>query len=157
MNKIISKLKGLKHKELIIAVIAIVIMLVIYFSSFGKAEEVDTVTQKSDYCTEMKLQIERAISRMEGAGKAEVVINWASGVESVHAQNTTTNGNNTTSQVVQGSSGPIVVKEIYPQAIGVLVVCEGGNNAKIKIDIIMAISTLMDISSEKVLVFGMNK
>ena len=158
MNNILSKLKDIKHKEIIIAVVAVVVMLIIYFSSFGgTSEKVVEAEDNQDYCSRIRQQIESAISRMDGAGKAEVVINWSSGVEIVTAQNTTTNGNSTSSQIVQSSGGPVVIKEIYPRAIGVLIVCEGGNNAKIKIDIIMAISTLMDISTDKVLVFGMSK
>lgn len=158
MNSVLSKIKDLKHKEIIIAVVAVIVMLIIYFSSFGGSPKATlSAIDTDDYCTRIRQQIESAISRMDGAGKAEVVINWSSGVEIVPAQNTTINGNSTTSQVVQSSGGPIVLKEIYPRAIGVLIVCEGGSNAKIKIDIIMAISTLMDISTDKVLVFGMSK
>ena len=160
MNKIISKLKGIKHKEIIIAVAAVILMLIIYFSSFGSSKSATASTVESvgeDYCASMRRRVESAISKMDGVGSAEVVINWSSSVEIVTAQNTTSNGNSTSSQVVQSSGGPIVVKEIYPRAIGVVIVCEGGNNAKIKIDIIMAVSTLMDISTEKVLVFGMSK
>ncbi|MCH5164152.1 MAG: hypothetical protein J1F36_03970 [Clostridiales bacterium] len=159
MNNVLSKLKDLKHKEIIIAVVAVIVMLIIYFSSFGGSSTKTTAAaiDTDDYCTRIRQQIENAISRVDGVGKTEVVINWSSGVEIVPAQNTTINGNSTTSQVVLSSGGPIVLKEIYPRAIGVLIVCEGGSNAKIKIDIIMAISTLMDISTDKVLVFGMSK
>ncbi len=158
MNKFIEKLKGLKHKEIILAVVAVAVMLIIYFSSFSSPQTQKTgTTNIDDYCSEMQNRIENAISKMDGVGKSEVVINWSSGVEIVTAQNTTVNGNSTSSQVVQSSGGPVVLKEIYPRAIGVLIICEGGNNAKTKIDIIMAISTLMDITTDKVLVFGMSK
>ncbi len=157
MNKLINRLKEIKHKEIILAIAAVVIMLFIYFSSFFSPQsDTKSVNYSEDYCAAMQNKIKEAVSKMEGVGKTEVVINWSSGVEIVTAQNTTVNGNSTSSQVVQSSGGPIVLKEIYPRAIGVLIICEGGNNAKIKVDIIMAISTLMDITAEKVLVFGMS-
>lgn len=156
MSKIFEKLKALKHKEIIIAVIAVVVMLFIYFSTFSGEKETKAES-KSDYCERMESSLALAISHIEGAGKADVVINWSSSVEIVTATNTNSNGNSSSSQVVNGTNGPIIVKEIYPKALGVLIVCEGGNNAKIKVDVVMAVSALMDISAEKVLVLGMNK
>lgn len=155
MNKVLTKLKEIKHKEIILAILAVVIMLFIYFSTFTGKDEVES--PKGDYCSNIKLEIEQAVSRMEGAGKADVVINWSSGVEIVTAQNTTVNGNSSSSQTVMGSGSPIVIKEIYPKAVGVLIICEGGDNAKVKIDIIMAISTLLDIPADKVLVLRKSK
>ena len=158
MSKFIDGLKELKHKEIILAVAAVAIMLIIYFSSFTSVKsKQQSVAASEDYCLDMQNRIQSAISRMDGVGKTEVVINWASGVEIVPAQNTNVNGNSTSSQVVQSSGGPVILKEIYPRAIGVLIICVGGNNAKIKVDVIMAVSTLMDITAEKVLVFGMSK
>lgn len=157
MGKIISKLKEMKHKELIIAVVAVVIMLAIYFSSFKQSGDVEAEIVASDYCSQKQQEIQSAVSGIEGVGKTKVVINWESGVEIVTAQNVTINGSSSTTQIIQNSGEPIVVKEIYPKAVGVLIVCEGGNNAKVKVDIIMAIATLMDISTDKVLVFEMSK
>ena len=157
MNKFFSKLKSLKNKEIIIAIIAVVILLVIYFSSFSSTKESKVIETSTDYCATKQQQIEQAVSQMEGVGKTRVVINWSSGVEIITAVNTTINGNSTTTQIVHSSGEPIVIKEIYPQAVGVLIVCEGGSNAKVKVDIIMAISTLMGISTDKVLVFEMKK
>ena len=157
MNKFFNKLKSLKNKEIIIAAITVVILLVIYFSSFFPTEKTKSEIAPADYCSAKQMQIEQAVSQMEGVGKAQVVINWSSGVEIVTAVNTTVNGNSTTTQIVHSSGEPIVIKEIYPRAVGVPIVCEGGSNAKVKVDIIMAIATLMDISTDKVLVFEMTK
>lgn len=147
----------MKHKELIIAVVAVVIMLALYFSSFKQSDNVEAEVVASDYCAQKQQEIQSAVSGIEGVGKTKVVISWESGVEIVTAQNVTINGSSSTTQIVQNSGEPIVVKEIYPKAVGVLIVCEGGNNAKVKVDIIMAIATLMDISTDKVLVFEMSK
>ena len=157
MTDFFARLKELKHKEIIIAVIAVAVMLIIYFSSFGGSRKPQqTEVEATDYCALIKREITSAVSKMDGVGSTEVVINWSSSVEVVTDRNVTVNGNSTSSQVVQSSGSPVVVKEVYPKAVGVLVVCEGGSNAKIKIDIIMAISTLLDVSPEKVLVFEMN-
>ncbi len=156
MNKLIAKIKAFKHKEIALAVIAVLVMLLIYFSTFAPKKESDATSSAENYCSAMCKSIEAAVERM-GAGNAEVVIAWSSSVEIVVEKNLTTNGSSSSEQVAQSGGSPIVLKEIYPRAIGVMIVCKGGNNAKVRIDIIMAVSTLLDISAEKVLVFGTNK
>ncbi|MBE5730568.1 MAG: hypothetical protein E7350_01275 [Clostridiales bacterium] len=158
MTKLIQRLKGLKHKEIIIAVVSVVVMLVIYFSSFGgSASKKEEDATPSDYCLFKQQEISDVISQMEGAGKASVVINWASSVEIIPAQNVTENGNTLSSSIVLSSGEPIILKEIYPRAIGVLIVCEGGSDARVRVNIIMAVSTLLDLQADKILVYGTSK
>ena len=157
-SEFFTRLKKIKHIEIIVAVIAVVVMLVIYFSSLAPAKKNETVTREDvdNYCARMTDEITAAVKNLNGVGKAKVVVNWSGSVEYVYAQNG--DGSSSPLQVVQtsGSYQPILIKIIYPKAVGVLVVCEGGSNAKIKVDVIMAVSTLLDISTDKVLVFEMN-
>ena len=44
-----------------------------------------------------------------------------------------------------------------PKAVGVLVVCDGGGNTKVKLDVIYAVSTLLDLSIEKIMVYPKSK
>lgn len=141
MINVLNKLKNVKHKEIIIAVVAVIIMLIIYFSSFGSSTKKQQIAADTDYCSMMQTRLKDLISEIDGVGRADVIISWTGGVETL-TQNSA-NGNSK--------------KEIYPRAIGVIIVCEGGSNAKVKIDIIMAVSTLMDISAEKVLVYEKKK
>ncbi len=154
MNKLIAKLKSVKHKEIVLAVIALAVMLIIYFSSFAPKKKSSAAQTQSDYCLVMSEKIQSALSKMAGVGKTEVVINWSSGTMAVYEKNVTSNGNSTSEQVALSGGSPITLKEIYPRAIGVMIVCEGGSNAKVKIDVKMAVSALLDISADKVLVFG---
>lgn len=139
MIKVFEKLKEIKHKEIVIAVIAVIVMLIIYFSSFG--EKKVQATNQDDYCVMMQSRIRSVISKIDGVGESDVIISWEGGVETLS----------------QNSASGNSKKEIYPRAIGVIIVCEGGSNARVKIDVIMAVSTLMDISTEKVLVYESKK
>ncbi|MCL2675886.1 MAG: hypothetical protein FWE84_04805 [Firmicutes bacterium] len=164
-----SRLKKVKHIEIIIAVIAVAVMLIIYFVGFGGGGDKISNTAGasggssiySDYCARMQSEVTQIVSKIQGAGEAKAVINWESGVELVLAasESSSPNSNTSTPIVISGggSSAPVVIKEIYPKAVGVVVVCEGGANAKIKVDIIMSISTLLGISSDKVVVLPMGK
>ena len=160
-----AKLRSKKHFETIIAIVAVVVMLVLYFSvksgsskSAQKATSVQT-TVASDYCEKTEQKLIAALESMSGVGKVKTVISWESGVEKVIAYATNSAGNTitTTPTVIQtqGSSGPIVLKELYPKALGVIIICQGGNNVAVKLDVMQAVSVLLDISQNKINVYPM--
>lgn len=162
IKEIIAKLKNKKQLEIIIAVVAVVVMLALYFSTkSGCSQKAPTVseTTKTDYCERMESEMVKALGAMKGVGKVSVVISWESGVETVIAYATNSSGNNvtTTPTIIQsqGSSSPIVLKELYPKALGVIIICEGGNEIAVKLDVMNAVSGLLDIPQSKVNVYAM--
>lgn len=166
ISRAVDKLKKIKHVEVIIAVIAIVVMLAIYFSAkFGssskKAEAIEQVADSSSYCRQMESHLTEALGSIAGVGKIKLVINWESSVESViaYVTNNGTNSSTSTPQIIQSTSGskPIVLKEIYPKALGVIIVCEGGGNVGTKLDIINAVSVLLNITPDKISVYAMKQ
>lgn len=167
VSSALKKIKSIKNIEIIVAVIAVVVMLVIYFStkinigsSSTNKNDKDSLKQQLDnYCTRMEVQLTTTISSIKGAGETKIIINWESSVEIVIAYITSTGSNSSTSapQVIQnnGNSEPIVLKELYPKALGVIIVCQGGNNVSVKLDIINAVSTLLNITPDKICVYAM--
>ena len=147
IKKWISSLKSKKHLELVIAVIAVVIMLVLYFST------------RAGSASKTERQLVEALEAMKGVGKVKAVVSWESGVEKVIAYATSNSGNSvTTTPIViqsQGISSPIVLKELYPKALGVIIICQGGNNIAVKLDVMNAVSALLNISQNKVNVYAM--
>lgn len=163
LKKAFNKIKSIKHIEIILAVIAVVVMVIIYFSTLNFGEKksgTGEATTTSNYCTQMKEEITGAVANMCG-GSPTVVISWESSVEAVIAYVTSTSGSGSTQtpQIItsQGTSSPIILKEIYPKALGVVVICQGGDNVKTKLDIISAITVLLDITPEKINVFPAKK
>lgn len=159
---IIAKIKGIKNIEIIIAVISVVVMLVIYFGSSFSSNEVSIVSVKSeleDYCTKMETDLVDSLSSVSGAGNVKVVINWDSSVEQIIAYITSSSGDSYSSSpqivTVDGNGVPIILKELYPKAIGVIIICQGGDNIEIKLSIIEAVSNLLDISASNVNVLTM--
>jgi len=171
---ILGRLKKVKHIELYIAGIAVVVMLAIYFgsqpfaqgasvsgSSPAKNTQQAAASAKEDYCARMERELAETLSKMDGAGETRVIINWESGVEAVIAYitNASQNGTSASPQVITGggSQSPIVLKEIYPKAVGVVVMTQGGAVVKVKLDIINAVSVLLDIKPDKIQVLTMSK
>ena len=165
LKKIFSKIRSIKHIEIIAAVIAVAVMLVIYFTTLGGSktdgkQNVAKTETTTDYCSRMKCEITDAVADMCGASPT-VVISWESSVESViaYVTNSTSNGSSSSPQLitVQGTSSPIILKEIYPKALGVVVICQGGDSVKTKLDVISAVSVLLNIPPDKINVFPSKK
>lgn len=159
-KSILAKLKNGKRFEIIVCVIAVVAMLAIYISTIvPKKAKTTTTDATADYCTRMRDELTDAVSALKGAGKTKVIINWESGVEAVIAYITSTGGSTTTNtpQIVTGPNGtkPIVLKEIYPKALGAIIICEGGDNVRVKLDIINAVSVLLSLAPESICVYPM--
>lgn len=136
---IISRLKNVKHIQIIACGAALAVVLTVYFSCVSCSNESKSVGGvytdvgvSSDYCSTMRGQVEKIVSEISGVGSASVVINWDRTVSST------------------GFGGGSTEN---PQAVSALIVCDGGNSTKVKLDVIYAVSTLLDLSIEKIMVY----
>lgn len=123
-----------------------------------------------------KEELERILSSIKGVGKVEVMITYKTGKELVTAINTiksdtiteeqdnaggirkTTQTNiNNQPVTMNDSSGtkPLILKEVEPEIKGVLVIAEGANNIKIRLELLRAVKTALGIHSNQVEVFEM--
>lgn len=136
----IERLKNFKHKEVLLGGIALAVVLTVYFigvscaSPSSKSKDTALDLSGTDYCTAMRISVERAVSEISGVGSASVVINWDKSV----------------------SSGAFGASNENPKATGALIVCDGGDSTKVKLDVMFAVSTLLDLSIEKIIVYPKN-
>ncbi len=137
LSGFIAKLKNIKNVEIMIGGAALAVILLIYFTFVSCSGGGDKPTSgdidlgNADYCTSMQAQVENIVSKISGVGSADVVINWDKSVSSGFG----------------GNSGE------NPRAVGALIVCDGGDSTKVKLDVIYAVSTLLDLSIEKIIVY----
>lgn len=178
--KFIEKIKNIKNFEIYIAVIFVLIILLIYFSSSfscsspKKPSKEDSYKSAYDYCQQVENKLRKILSTIKNAGRVDVMITFESTPERVIAYitnsstNTSTDGNGgynehtnntSTPQIiyVDGDQIPLILKEISPKVTGVLVVAEGADDVKVKLDIINAVSVVLDVSPDKIKVLTMNK
>ncbi|MBO5215010.1 MAG: hypothetical protein IKM16_04775 [Clostridia bacterium] len=154
---LLQKFKALKGKEIIIALIAVAIMLIIYFSSSTSPKSTVSVLG-SDYCAELQTKIERTVVNMSGDKNATVVINWNGSVRNEIAKSESVSQNSSTSSPViisgQNGSTPVILRKKYPEVIGVVVVVKNYDDVKLRVDLVQMLSTLLGISPQKVAVFS---
>ncbi|HZK85411.1 MAG TPA: stage III sporulation protein AH [Desulfosporosinus sp.] len=123
---------------------------------------------------ELESKLQANLLQMEGAGKVEVSVTFATGLKTVYARNenvtkrTATEsdkvgGTRETTEVTEnnqvvmpsGSSIPVMVMEDRPEIAGVMIIAEGARDAKVREGIHTAVQTLLNIPGTKITVVPM--
>lgn len=167
-NKIKDVVEYLKRNDakkikIIIAVGMIGVILIAMSDIFAKDEkntssETTNDTAYSDYTNELEDKLCNIISSMDGVGECKVMITLENSKENVYA---TDNENKTDSDsasskdeyvIYDSDNGetPVLIKEYYPKIQGVSVVCSGGDNIVVKEQIINTVTSLFNISTNRV-------
>ncbi|MGN1329704.1 MAG: hypothetical protein ACI4V4_08420 [Eubacterium sp.] len=149
--------------KIIIAVGLIGVILIAMSDIFPKSEgDTSSVTSDSmsyiEYTNELEKKLCNIVSSIDGVGECKVMITLENSKESVYA---TDNENKTDSDsksskdeyVIYDSDGgetPVLIKEYYPKIQGVSVVCTGGDSIVIKEQIINTVTSLFNISTNRV-------
>lgn len=173
MKIYIEKLKELIKKPLFlkIAVAAgLILMAIIAVSDFSgednQAPE-DAVSEKNAgfeeaeaYAGQLRQELMKILSSIEGAGKTDVLVTVKSTEEYVYAQTARQSANQAENGYVildkGNSQKEALIKKVYkPEISGVVVVCEGGDDPKVCEKIYKAVSTALDIPSTKIFVAEM--
>lgn len=139
-------------------------------------EGVTTSKELLDYEEEQREKLEEILSKIDGVGEVVVNIYFESSEVKVPATNSSTQtsetqeedtngGTRLTKQETEGAtvvmqsdsrtSEPFITKTYKPQITGVLIVAEGAKSSKITYDIQKAVSSLYNLSLEKVNVYPM--
>ena len=178
-----GKLDVKKKIQYLAILLIIIVILVIYFSSgslVSKKQEntAPVATQEAPdigMTDSLEEKLAATLSQIEGAGDVEVMITYESTSEivpafSVDRQTTTitdnrengtstTNTENTQSEVVtvggNGGSSALILKEISPKIRGVIVVAEGADDITVRLNLLNAVQTLLNVGPRQVDVYKM--
>jgi len=163
--KIIDKLKANKKIALIVILgfICVVLLVVSEFISGKDTEEKisqeESADLEYDYAEEIEIKLAAMISSINGAGNTKVMVTLESSSESVFAQNRNAADDREENEYIlikSGSTqGGMLLKIVAPQVRGVAVVCEGGSSATVRQEITDMITSVLDISSNRVSVIKM--
>ncbi len=176
MNDIIVHFKNSKKfKIAVIAVLCAAAVMIYFIPSKSNNKESTGISNNTEEDATQKL--EKVLSSIRGAGSVNVMITYVSGSEAVCASttekqvNTVTekseNGGTKESETVIENSKPVtvgsgngenalVVVEKEPEIKGVIVVAQGADNIKVRMDLQKAVETVLQVSPEKVEIFVMN-
>ncbi|MBR5773913.1 MAG: hypothetical protein IKY44_03585 [Clostridia bacterium] len=168
IDKIKAGFKGDKRLKIIVIAGVIGALLLLASEAFdtdtsSASQSVSLTLDTQEYAGMLEEELSEIISKIDGAGQCSVMVTVECGVETVYAtqeqSSYDSDGNSQSHEselsyvVVGGSSGgkqALVIKEIQPRLRGIIIVCEGGGNSKVKMNIISAVSSAFDISSTKI-------
>ena len=163
----LKKIKQVKHIGPIITIIFILILLAILFGdfSFGISKKTSVATETSStyvssaqYALDMESKLKNLVSKIKGAGNVEVMVTLEKSAGVVLASNdqTTTNSGTTTVSVTpimleqNGQSSPVIIGETLPEIQGVVIVSSGASNTTVRLNILSAVQTLLDLSESQI-------
>ncbi len=171
-----EKLKTLpakKKTQYLAIVIVIAAILMIYFSTFeasnkssGAGKET-TLAEQTE--ADMESRLEEILSKVDGAGNVEVVINYDSSGELIPAMSEEkstssddkSNSSKESSEIATVKSGSdteaVIIKHIEPEVRGVIVVAEGADNIRVKIELLEAVKVVLDVGADKVQILKMKE
>lgn len=132
----------------------------------------DEEAYNASYVLSLEQSLERAISGVRGAGEAEVYITLERGVRYVYATEAKSSGDEkrsgegvytqssereTSLVVVDGENGrqPVMLEREEPSVLGVVIICEGADDARVRQDIIELAATLCGVGTNRVKVAPM--
>ena len=144
------------------AVLAVLLAGVLLLTS-GTASADTTVSQSFDL-NDFQQELQTRLSGISGVGRVELMLSLDQTEESVYAVNTRqTSGSDSHSResdvsvVSNGSCGetPVTVKRVLPVFRSAVVLCDGADDASVRLSVTQAVSTVCGIGADKVTVLKM--
>ena len=158
----LKKLKQVKHIGLIVAVIFILILLVILFGNFNlfgsssaSTSNASTYTNSLQYSSQMENKLKSLISQIKGSGNVTVMVTVEDNSALLLSSETSKSGVvavSGNSMVVDksGQGSPVVIGEVTPKIKGVVVVSSGASDTNVRLNILRAVQTLLELNESKI-------
>lgn len=162
-NKKLNLLEKIKQNKklqmVIIAVLALLAFIIVFetFSSENKTEDVAMTVER--YVDDLESRLSKTLRKVDGAGEVSVVLTVESGMQTVLASKTTTTKTDSGTEIVETpiivNGKTVVLKELYPEIKGVLIVAEGASNIQVLSKLQQATVSLLGVSANKIEILTM--
>ncbi|MBQ9747322.1 MAG: hypothetical protein IJV98_00920 [Clostridia bacterium] len=156
-----------KKKNVLLLAVGLIGIALILFGSAGKhgTENNTEISEKKDVTMEYIERIENKIGNIAeeitGSGRVRVIVSVASGSEFQYITNEESREGHTSKEYVTvrsdgGADQPVLLREIYPEIVGVSVACRGGDSPEIQEKLIRVISTTFGLGSNRICIVGIS-
>ena len=155
----VKKIKSIKNIELYVAfLLAFVLLLTVLVVPQISQKTFQNDSASQSYIAEMENKLITVLGNIEGCGKVNVAISYATDGKRVYAYESTTKQDGDvivqTSSLITIKGEPLLIETLTPQILGVVVVAEGATDPLVRYKIKQAVVTLLDIESYCVQVFS---
>jgi len=152
----INKAIGFFEKYKLALIVLVIGLVLISFPTTKKTEEKAIVTETEQMPEDqLEEKLQRVLQQIDGAGRVEVVLTVKESQQKILASDETESESRTVT--VQSSDGTetVTVKSLYPVYRGALVVCDGADDQKVKLDIVTSVAALTGLGTDKITVVKM--
>lgn len=153
-TKILKQLQ--QYKYVLLVIVAGLILLMIPTGGGDKKTEQKQATQSEQFdLSAFENRLEDILSRIDGAGKTNVVLTLKNDGLRVLAQETQRKEGESNTTVVtigrgSGMQDVVEIQSFTPQFQGAVVVCQGADSPAVQLKLIEAVSALTGLGSDKI-------
>ena len=150
-----------KYKYVLLVVLVGIFLMVL---PEGRKENTEPLQrEQSQQAPSIAIELEEILSQIRGVGKVKVMITEASAAQTVYQTDTdtTVSGENTSSRVEtvvigSGSSREGLISTVTPPVyLGVVVVCQGGDQPNVKLAVVQAVAAVTGVGTDHISVLKM--
>lgn len=159
----LKKLVG-QYKHVLLVAVAGMVLLLWPSGGAGGGDDVEPGTalagEETFSVEELEERLADTLSRIQGAGSTTVLLTVDSGMERVLAEDVSQSQSEGESSwdsqtvVISGDNGEeaVLLAQYYPSFRGALVVCAGGDDPQVQLQITRAVSALTGLGSDRITV-----
>ncbi len=162
-RRLMKPLAVLGRYKYVLVVAALGAALLLWPTAAGTAAEKAQAAEETKPASlrETEEAMERILGKISGVGQVDVMLTLQSGRELVLAEDTTLRYSGSaqapsdyqrSAETVTSPSGVVVTQERCPQYRGALVVCDGGGNDAVRLQVVSAVSSLTGLGADRVTV-----
>lgn len=153
-----------KYRYLFLLLILGIVLLCLP-SNGGSSSHQNETTQPTSERVDMATQMEVLLSSISGAGKVKVLLAESTGEQYIYLsdRDSTTNQNGTTVRTdtviitdANRNQQALLTQIIPPSYCGAVVLCQGGDQAAVRLAVAEAVSKLTGLGLDKICVLKMN-
>lgn len=170
MNSILGKwIKKRNKSDFVVLILLGVMVMIVAMPTGAKQSQKETQTQEQkgqqlqtedSYKEQLQQQLKELLEHMDGVGKTRVMLTFSDEGTDQLDKNVTKDGNKKEETTVVYDIGdtrqPYVICRQMPKIEGVVVVAQGGGNAKTVTEISNAVMSLFPVEAHKVVVVKMS-
>ena len=150
-----------KYKYVLLVILLGVFLMLLPEGNHATGETIQP--EETQAITSIDTELEQILSQIQGVGKVKVMITEVAGAQTVYQTDTdtTTSGDTISTRVetvVIGSSASqagLIATVTPPVYLGVLVVCQGGDQPNVKLAIVQAVAAVTGVGTDHISVLKM--
>lgn len=155
MERITDLLKRYRYGLLVLA-IGLGLMLL----PTSEKQAVPVPSERQTESMPIAEELERILSQIQGVGKVTVLLTQAAGEITVYQEDTDQSGDSLREDTVlitdESRQEQGLIRQILPpQYQGAVIVCQGGDRASVRLDVVSAVSAVTGLTSDKITVLKM--